>query len=151
LQGGENLVATLPETFRGMTRFDRTAAKTKRAQALRSDMPRAERKLWAKLKNKQLGGFRFRCQHPIGPYFLDFYCPDVKLFVELDGGQHTLDAALIHDAKRTAFLENNDICVLRFWNAEVVENLNGVVTAILDQAMNLKREIEILRDKSSSP
>ena len=118
---------------------------------MRSDMPGAERKLWAKLKSKQLGGFRFRRQHPVGPYFLDFYCPDVKLCVEVDGDQHGHPAAMEKDKKRTLFLESKNICVIRFWNGDVFENLEGVLDMILDQAMNLKREADIMRDETPSP
>jgi very-short-patch-repair endonuclease len=70
-----------------MTRFDRTPEKTHRARSLRANATKAERKLWRRLKSKQIEGLKFRKQHPIGPYILDFYCPEVKLCIEVDGGQ----------------------------------------------------------------
>lgn len=134
-----------------MTRFDRTPNKTQRAQALRNGMPGAERKLWAKLKGKQVGGFRFRRQHPVGVYILDFYCPEVRLCIELDGDQHAEAQAIKRDQTRTSFLEQKGICVIRFWNAEVFENLEGVVETIYAHAANLKREAEMMRDGTPSP
>ena len=134
-----------------MSRFDRTREKTIRAQALRGDMPNAERKLWSRLKGKQLGGFRFRRQHPVGPYFLDFYCPDIKLCIELDGDQHAQESAIKHDEARTHFLEQKEICVLRFWNNQIYEGIDNVLEEILEQALNFEREQSIMRDKIPSP
>jgi very-short-patch-repair endonuclease len=112
-----------------MPRFNRTRDKTQRARALRRDMTGVEKKLWSRLANAQLGA-SFRRQHPIGPYFVDFYCAPAKLVVELDGDQHGFDAGLAHDLRRAAFLSSKGLRILRFWNNEVVANIDGVVETI---------------------
>ncbi|MGJ0509757.1 MAG: endonuclease domain-containing protein [Methylocystis sp.] len=112
-----------------MARFDRTRAKTERARELRRDMTGVEKMLWARLTNAQLG-VSFRRQHPIGPYFVDFYCAPASLAVELDGDQHGFVAGIASDARRTAFLADKGLRVLRFWNNEVVTNIDGVVETI---------------------
>jgi len=100
------------------------------ARALRWNMTEAERRLWALLRRKQLQGYRFRRQHPVAPFILDFYCLAEKLAVELDGSQHYDDEALDHDARRTAFLGKRGIRVLRFPNAEVFRRPDDVVDLI---------------------
>ena len=120
------------------SRFDRTKLKTARARRLRRDATRPEQKLWFKLRGGQLGGTSFRRQHPVGPYVLDFYCPSVRLAIELDGDQHGTKQGLAHDATRTRFLQNKGIRVLRFWNNEIKENLEGVCDAI-DRALTPTR------------
>ena len=108
----------------------------KRARTLRKRMPEAERRLWARLRNHQLGGFRFRRQHTIGPYIADFACVEARLVIECDGDQHGADDALIHDATRNAFMESEGWMVLRFWNPEIYNNMDGVLETILDAARN---------------
>ena len=90
-------------------------------------MPEAERRLWVRLRNKQLGGFRFRRQHTVGPYVADFACVDAMLIIECDGEQHGFDEFRAHDAKRDAFLRNEGWMVLRFWNSEIHDNMDGVL------------------------
>jgi len=99
-----------------------------RAKLLRSVPTDAERKLWSILRRKQIGGHRFRRQHPLGRYIVDFVCLDRRFVVEVDGGQHA--AARAEDAKRTAWLESRGYRVIRFWNNEVLENLEGIVRVI---------------------
>ncbi|WP_334177484.1 endonuclease domain-containing protein [Pseudoxanthomonas sp.] len=106
----------------------RQGQKRDRARELRRDMTLAERKLWHVLKDRQLDGFRFRRQHPVGPYIADFACLEAHLIVEVDGGQH-MDAA--SDRTRDAFLQGEGFHVLRFWNNEVLANLEGVQALIL--------------------
>ena len=113
------------------------------AKNLRKDMPQAERILWARVKNKQLGGLRFRRQHTIGPYIADFACIAAKLVIELDGEQHALGETPLRDAKRNAFMEANGWTVLRFWNHEIYENLERVLETILDRALTSKHTLEI--------
>ncbi len=100
------------------------------ARLLRRNSTDVEKRLWYRVRDKQIEGFRFRRQRPIGKYIVDFVCLEVKLIVELDGGQHA-DAAGA-DAMRTQFLESLGFCVLRFWNNEVIENLGGVLERILE-------------------
>ncbi len=106
-----------------MTRFSRTQEKTDRARRLRRDMTNAEWRLWGVLRGSQRGA-SFRRQHPIGPYFVDFYCAPLKLAIELDGGQHAERQG--YDDARTTFLATQGIKVVRYWNNEVMENLDGV-------------------------
>ena len=96
---------------------------------LRHNLTPQEIILWSRLKREQLG-CKFRRQHSIGNYIVDFYCPKKKLIVELDGCQHKREKDTKYDTKRTAYFESLDICVLRFWNNEVNENLDGVILKI---------------------
>lgn len=88
-----------------------------------------EEKLWEKLRAKRLDGWKFRHQSPLGPFVPDFCCPAAKLIVELDGSQHGEREA--YDEARTRFLEREGYRVLRFWNVDVDQNLEGVLTLIL--------------------
>ena len=99
-----------------------------KAQALRHDQTDAEGLLWHYLCNKQLGGYKFRRQQPIGPYIADFACLPQKLLIELDGGQHATRQD--YDEKRDAFLRERGYRVLRFWNNEVFENCLGVLERV---------------------
>jgi len=91
-----------------------------RARNFRQDATDAERKLWSLLRRKRMN-VRFRRQQPIGPYVADFFCPSAALVIELDGSQHADESQLLHDAKRTKWLEANGYRVLRFWNADVLK------------------------------
>ncbi|HKU95841.1 MAG TPA: endonuclease domain-containing protein [Vineibacter sp.] len=97
--------------------------RTDRARRLRQDSTDAERKLWRLIRSRA-AGHKFRRQHPIGPYFADFACVGRKLVIELDGGQH--DAQRDYDERRTADLAAAGWRVLRFWNNEVLTNVDGV-------------------------
>jgi adenine-specific DNA-methyltransferase len=101
---------------------------TLRARDLRKSSTKAERALWAQLRDRQLGGHKFRRQQPIGPYIVDFFCLERKLVVEVDGGQHGPEV----DERRTAFLESEGCRVLRFWNEEVLESMDGVLRIIAE-------------------
>ena len=96
------------------------------AARLRRDMTDAERMLWSILRNRQLDGFKFRRQATIDPFVVDFLCVEAALAVELDGGQHDED----RDRRRTVYLEARGLHILRFWNHDVVENIEGVADAI---------------------
>ena len=102
----------------------------KNARHLRRDMTDAERALWAQLRGKQLDGYRFRRQAPLGRFVADFACMDPPLIIEVDGGQHA--DRMEYDAERTAWLEEQGFTVLRFWNNEVSENMDGVLQVILN-------------------
>jgi very-short-patch-repair endonuclease len=82
------------------------------------------------LRLSQLGGYRFRRQHPIGRYIADFYCPTLKVVVELDGGQHADERQKLHDRTRSSWLQSKQIQVLRFWNSDVLSNPDGVLRSI---------------------
>ena len=102
------------------------------ARRLRRNMTPAEKKLWQALKGKQLGGLKFRAQHPVGPFILDFFCPACKLVVELDGSVH--DGQADYDEARTQHLRNHNYSVIRFHNEEVLTDLPSVLKRILDAA-----------------
>lgn len=98
------------------------------ARRLRKTATEAEIRLWSRLRHKQVDGFRFRRQQPIGPYIADFYCSEASLVIEVDGGQHGPDEA--SDSARDQWLKARGYRVLRFWNNEVLANTDGVVSAI---------------------
>ena len=104
-----------------------------RARALRRNPTEAEKFLWRKLRLWQIDGFKFRRQQPLGNYIVDFVCFERKLIVELDGGQHAEQVE--YDAERDAWLREQGFTVLRFWNNDVLQNINGVKEIILS---NLK-------------
>jgi len=102
-----------------------------RARILRQSMTDAERRVWQILRSQQINGFKFRRQVPIGRYIADFVCHEARLIVEIDGGQHEPSAP--REIERTAFLQSEGHRVLRFWNNEVLENLDGVSQAIAEE------------------
>ena len=99
-------------------------------QLLRKTETPAERMLWRKIKGKQLDGYRFRQQHGYGPYVLDFYCPALRLCIELDGDVHDEERVRIKDEERTEFLCEQRIHVLRFRNEDVENDVEGVLERI---------------------
>ena len=101
---------------------------TARARQLRKNLTDAERALWKILRKRQVSGCRFRRQAPIGPYIVDFVCFDNRLIIEVDGGQHTEQEA--YDTARTEWLEAGGFRVIRFWNNQVLEEMDAVQTAI---------------------
>ena len=105
----------------------RKGQKRNLARGLRRRMTDAETRLWFHLRNRAFMGCKFRRQHPIGPYIVDFVCIEARLLVELDGGQH---ANMASDAPRTAFMEANGYRVLRFWNNDVLTQTEEVLAAI---------------------
>ena len=100
---------------------------TQNARVLRKNMTDAERSLWSVLRLRQQGGHRFRRQFPIGRYIVDFVCLDARLIVEVDGGQHSENTG---DLVRDDWLRSQHFNVLRFWNNDVLSNLEGVSQAI---------------------
>jgi len=107
-----------------------------RRRDLRKNLTDAERKLWSVLRSKQMSGLKFFRQYSVGPYILDFYCPKYRLAIEVDGGQHAEDEQRRHDEKRTDYLKQQNIWVLRFWDNEVLTNLDGVVEKITKKINN---------------
>src|SRR5574340_608168 len=120
-----------------MSRFNRTPMKTQFARRLRRDETNVERRLWNRLRNGQICDAHFRRQHPAGRYILDFYCPALRLAIELDGGQHGEMHA--RDQDRDQWLQANGVTVLRFWNSDVIGNLNGVLEVIAAKVDELSR------------
>jgi very-short-patch-repair endonuclease len=108
---------------------------------LRSSMPKAEVVLWSKLKGKALDGHKFRRQHSVGRFVIDFYCPRLKLAIEVDGDSHYSDGSEPYDKARQDFIESFGISFLRFTNKEIYENL-GEVLAKIENCMQQKSAIE---------
>jgi adenine-specific DNA-methyltransferase len=102
-----------------------------RARALRRASPDAERALWHRLRNRQLAGFKFRRQHPIGPFFADFACVEAGLVVELDGGQHFEPEAIEGDRRRSEALKRFGFDVLRFDDRQALSETEAVLNTIL--------------------
>ncbi len=110
-------------------KFTKKPIHTHRARRLRRDMTGAEKIVWRRLENKQMG-VSMRRQHPIGSYIVDFVALNIKLVIELDGDQHGFEKGLRHDVIRTNFLESKGYHVMRFWNNDVFENCEGVLETI---------------------
>lgn len=103
--------------------------KTARSRRLRSDQTDAERKLWWRLRNRQVADCKFVRQEPVGPYICDFVCREQRLIVEVDGGQH---AESDTDKKRDQWLTSHNYRVMRFWNNDVLSNIEGVLQTIAE-------------------
>ncbi len=117
------------DRIRGTTPEVATAARD-----LRAKLTLAEQVLWGALQRRQLHGLKFRCQHPVGPFVLDFYCPTCKLLVEVDGPIH--DTQTEQDEARTRHLKAYGYRVLRFRNDEVLTDLGSVLERIAQAALN---------------
>ena len=116
LGGGQMHKRTTPQAFG-------------KAKELHRNMTPAEVKLWARLRAHRLQGVHFRNQHAIGNYIVDFCAPRKKLIIELDGSQHLLQEA--YDHERTEYLQSKGYTVLRFWNNQVMNDIEGVIRAIM--------------------
>jgi very-short-patch-repair endonuclease len=99
-----------------------------RVRELRATMTDAERRIWSLVRNRQLAGYKFRRQHPIGPFIADFVCIECRLIVELDGGQH---ADGLYDERRSAWLGKHGWRVVRFWNDAALGEAESVLQALL--------------------
>jgi very-short-patch-repair endonuclease len=102
-----------------------------RARELRQDAAPAETKLWWCLRNRRLGGYKFRRQHPVAPFIADFYCSEADLIVELDGDSHAINET--YDAARTKRLERDGYRVIRFTNSDVGKYLDAVLLEIFEE------------------
>jgi very-short-patch-repair endonuclease len=107
-----------------------------RARRLRRAQTDAEMALWRRLKSQQLDGLKFRRQFPIGNYIADFCCRECKLVIELDGGQHADPLMLPRDRYRTKKIEERGYSLIRFWDNEVLTNIEEVLQAILSASAN---------------
>ncbi len=113
-----------------MTQYFNKAKEREKQRRLRNDMPAAEAVVWSRLRRKQVCGCKFRSQYNVGSYVLDFYCPALKLTVEINGDSHFVADANDYDQQRQAFIESFGIRFLRFTNKQVYENLEGVLQTI---------------------
>ena len=102
----------------------------KRRQELRRNQTDAEKAFWLHVRNRQFLGMKFFRQYSIGTFILDFYCPELKLAVELDGGQHTESDSKKYDVDRSEYLKTNGIYVMRFWNNDVLIHIDSVLNKI---------------------
>lgn len=116
-----------------MPRLHNKIELTSKRKQLRNNATQAEKLLWYELKKSQLAGRKFRRQHSIGKYILDFYCPEERLAIELDGGQHEDDKQKVHDEVRTEYLNNLRISVIRFKNTDIIFGRDLVVKKILEK------------------
>jgi len=107
-----------------------------KAKLLRENMTQAEKRLWSYLKNKQLKGYKFRRQHPLHLFIVDFYFHELGLVIEVDGDYHSEKEQMDKDEKRTELINFQGIKVIRFTNKEVMENINEVINQIKDEIDN---------------
>ena len=114
-------------------------------QTLRNNLTPAEATLWKALKGRQINGLKFRRQHSLGPYVMDFYCPSIRLCIELDGEVHNTYGAYLRDSERTRFLNENGITVMRFENNVVYKNINAIIQTIIDYDEEWKRHNQIFK------
>ncbi|MFH7765190.1 endonuclease domain-containing protein [Acinetobacter sp. BSP-28] len=114
------------------------------AKSMRHTATDAEHLMWQVLRAKRFMNLKFRRQHVIKPYIVDFYCHEIGLVIELDGGQHGTDDGREYDAERTKFLEALDLIVVRYWNYDVL----GRTDVVLEDLWNVCCE---LKSKSTSP
>ena len=110
--------------------YNKTIFKERRRD-LRKNQTDAEKALWKQLRNKGLFGLKFFRQYSVGSYIVDFYCPEYKLAIELDGGQHAEEENQEYDKIRTNYLESIGVEVMRFWNNDVLQNIEGVLEKII--------------------
>ncbi len=98
---------------------------------LRKSMTDAERVLWYNLRDRRLGGWKFRRQHAVGPFIVDFVCLEKKLVIEVDGGQHA--EMIVQDDNRTEYLSKSGYKIVRFWNNQVLQETEAVLQVILNE------------------
>ena len=122
-----------------MTEILNKASMKKRRQILRKNMPKTEIILWSKIRRKQILDCRFRRQYSVGAYVLDFYCPEMKLAIEIDGDSHCRASAEEYDKLREDEVKQLGIQFLRFQNTDVYKNLNGVLQTIYEKIEELRK------------
>jgi|SRR6185312_8596568 len=108
-------------------------AQIERARALRKDDTWAEKLLWRWLRDRRFNGYKFRRQHPLGDYYLDFFCEEAELNIELDGSQHGFPEAVKHDKEREKFLKSRGIKTLRFWNSQLRRDARWIRDTIFEE------------------
>jgi very-short-patch-repair endonuclease len=125
-----------------MTRIFNRKRQKPRRQQLRNDATSAERLLWRYLKGKQAAGAKFRRQHGIGPYIMDFFSHECLLAIEVDGATHSSDEEREHDQRREAFISRHGIKTIRFSNEAVYTSLDGVLLMIEEAVLLRKQELD---------
>jgi len=135
--GGEGQGEGAVVTERTRIKRAKKARQRKNAKQLRVDQTNAERKFWRNVRGRGFAGFKFRRQYSIGPYIADFACLEIRLIVELDGGQHAEGHARVYDDKRTAYLESKGFRVRRFWNVDVLTNIDGVLESLFRELQSV--------------
>ena len=118
--------------------YNQTSQREKR-RSLRNDMPPAEKIVWTVLKGRQIEGCKFRRQYSIDVFVVDFYAPELKLAIEIDGDSHFHDGAQVYDAQREEFLKSKGTYFLRFTNQQVYNNLEDVTDAIAQTICDLRK------------
>jgi len=108
------------------------------AKSMRHSATDAEQLMWQILRAKRLMNLKFRRQHVIAPYIVDFYCHEIGLVIELDGSQHGTDDAIEYDAERTKFLGALDLKVVRYWNHEVLNQVDSILENLWEICLKLK-------------
>ena len=103
-----------------------------RRRELRHNQTEAEKLFWQKVRGRRFLGLKFFRQYSVGPYIVDFYCPKLKLAIELDGGQHAQVDRRKHDVAREMYLKMAGVEVLRFWDNEVLKNMDGVLYRLME-------------------
>jgi very-short-patch-repair endonuclease len=111
-----------------------------RARELRKHLTPAERIVWRWLRDRYLDGYKFRRQHPMGRYILDFYCIELRLCIELDGRFHNTDEGAARDEARSQELSTRGVTVIRFWNDDVREQPDGCWAKIVETVENLRKK-----------
>ena len=128
----------ITKSFQGILNFGAKREVFENAKELRKSQTEAEKALWGVLRSRRCGGLKFRRQHPIKDFILDFYCHEYLLGIEVDGSVHENDVANEYDLNRTAELEFLGITILRFKNEEVLTDLSKVLTEIMNKVVQLK-------------
>ncbi len=131
----------MPESYNDNLHKEAIGKLYQYGRELRQELTKAEKLLWAELRNRKLNGLKFRRQHPLDKFIVDFYCNEKKLVVELDGAVHNEKINKEYDEARTALLAGLNIIVLRFKNEDVTNNLKEVLKKISDTADMLNRNM----------
>ena len=131
-----------------MTRlYNLTSLKDRRRQLRRQPIP-SEAKFWMFLRNRQYRGLKFRRQHSIGGYILDYFCPALRLAIEIDGDSHLKPGRDIYDERRQRWIERQGVTIVRFLSSDVINNFEGVIER-LDEVIKQKPDFVLLQPKES--
>ena len=123
-------------------RYDMLKRNYRHARNMRKNPTKAEEILWEELRKRKLNGYKFRRQHPIGIFILDFYCCRKKLAIELDGAGHFTKSGRFYDNERTNFLNSEGITVLRFSNSRIFNDLGNVLNEIDHHLIKTKEQFD---------